>query len=56
MPTIVKAALMAALVIALAWPVLFWGKSGSSQDNGRNIQKNLPVAPFIFRRYDEMLW
>jgi hypothetical protein len=57
MHTVIKAILTAALVVAIAWPLLFWGNPGASQHNGSNIQRQLPpVPPFTFRPPDYLLW
>ncbi len=54
MHTMIKATLTAGLIVALAWPLLFWGKSASLESNGRNVQQhNVRHAPFVFTpQYD----
>ncbi len=56
MHTMIKATLTAALIVALAWPLLFWGKSGSSANNGRDIQQRMTQAPFTLERQYEPAW
>jgi hypothetical protein len=54
MRTIIKATLTAGAIVALAWPLLFWGKSESLANNDRYIQQNnLRQAPFVLTpQYD----
>jgi hypothetical protein len=60
MHTMIKAMLTAGIVVALVWPLLFWGKSESSENYGRNIQRNnprqAPQAPFVFTPQYEPGW
>jgi hypothetical protein len=40
MQTIIKIALTAGVIAALAWPLLFWGKSESLAHDGHYIEQN----------------
>ena len=40
MQTIIKTALTAGVIAALAWPLLFWGKSESLVHDGHYIEQN----------------
>jgi hypothetical protein len=57
MRTMIKAMLTAGAIVALAWPLLFWGKSDSLANNGRNIQQNnLRQAPFALTPQYDPQW
>ena len=54
MQTMIKATLTAAFIAALTWPLLFWGKSESSEHTSRMVQK--PPASFILAPQSDPVW
>ena len=54
MQTMIKATLTAAFIAALTWPLLFWGKSESSEHTSRMVQK--PPASFILVPQSDPVW
>ena len=56
MRTMLKATLTAAAIVALAWPLLFWGKPESLADNGRNIQQNNTLLHFVVTPQRSPTW
>ena len=38
MSTVIRAVLTVAFVVALAWPLLFWGKMALPEQNGSGIR------------------
>jgi hypothetical protein len=57
MRTIIKATLTAGAIVALAWPLLFWGKPESLANNGRYIQQNnLRQTTFVLTPQYDPQW
>ena len=53
MDTAIKIALTALAIAMLAWPLMFWGEPGLTQDSAYSRERTLP-SPVIERH--EMLW
>ena len=52
MHTMIKAVLTAACIVAIAWPLVFWGKPEAPATNGRNVEQVAPPrAPFATRSW-----
>ena len=52
MDVIIKAALMAALVVAATWPLTNLAKSALPRDDGGNIQRSVPIASSLMSDED----
>ena len=52
MGTIIKAALMAALVVAVTWPLAILANSALPQDVGGSVERSLPIASFLMSDED----
>jgi hypothetical protein len=53
MHTAIKVALTAACVVALAWPLLFWGQPALPEDGVTQRERELPSNVII---RPELLW
>jgi hypothetical protein len=57
MQTMIKAALMAAVIAALACPLLFWGKSELLARNGHHTeQNNMRQTTFVLTPQYDPVW
>jgi hypothetical protein len=56
MPTIVKTLLTAACVIALMWPLLFWGKPALTERGARQAEQTQNPLPYNVMPRHEILW
>jgi hypothetical protein len=52
MDAIIKAALMAALVVAATWPLVNLAKSELPRDYAGSIQRSAPIASFLMSDED----
>jgi hypothetical protein len=52
MNTIIKAALMATLLVAAVSPLAVWANSTLLRDYGGSIQRTFPIAPFLMSDED----
>jgi hypothetical protein len=52
MNTIIKAVLTAACIVALAWPLLFWGEPAQSESGGHHRRDVVRTTPFVFAPQD----
>jgi hypothetical protein len=52
MDTIIKATLMATLLVAAVSPLAVWANSTLLRDYGGSIQRPLPIAPFLMSDED----
>jgi hypothetical protein len=57
MQTIIKSALTAGVIAALAWSLLFWGKSESLAHSGHYTQQdNIPQTAFFITPQYPPVW
>jgi hypothetical protein len=56
MNTIIKAVLTAACIVALAWPLLFWGEPAQSESGDRHRRDVVRTTPFVFAPQDLIVW
>jgi hypothetical protein len=56
MHTIIKTVLTAACVVALMWPLLFWGKAAVPEHGPRQAEQTQAPQPYSLLPRHEIFW
>jgi hypothetical protein len=56
MHTIIKTALTAVCLVALVWPLLFWGKPALPEQGSRHAEQTQPQLPYNILPRHDILW
>ena len=56
MNTMIKLGMTAALVVVVAWPLLFWGKPALPESSGSGLRKIEPAGHYRLLYQQEAVW